>query len=187
MRNLQATPLTFKRLIFTLIIFFAAFFARIWPFGALENNLAWLTFYPAVIFSAIYGGLLSGLISTFLCSISVSSFWWIISSRPFLIEGRDYLGIIIFAVTSIAISVAFEYRKYEYNIAKNALEKAEVANNAKTIFLANMSHELRTPLNAILGYTGLLQKEQETNDKSQEYLRPLRERLYPLDKIRPVE
>ncbi len=38
----------------------------------------------------------------------------------------------------------------------NAIERAEVANNSKTIFLANMSHELRTPLVGILGYSDLL-------------------------------
>ena len=41
------------------------------------------------------------------------------------------------------------------SIAKNMAEKAEAANQAKSVFLSNMSHELRTPLNAILGYTQL--------------------------------
>jgi PAS domain S-box-containing protein len=39
---------------------------------------------------------------------------------------------------------------------REATDRAERANRAKSQFLANMSHELRTPLNAVLGYTELL-------------------------------
>ena len=40
-----------------------------------------------------------------------------------------------------------------------ALEKAEVANKAKSHFLANMSHEIRTPMNAIIGLTYILKRD----------------------------
>ena len=49
-------------------------------------------------------------------------------------------------------------------------EKAESANQAKSLFLANMSHELRTPLNAILGFSQLLQQDLSLNKEQSGYL-----------------
>jgi len=39
---------------------------------------------------------------------------------------------------------------------RDAKEKAERANEAKSVFLAKMSHHLRTPLNAVIGYSEML-------------------------------
>ncbi|MBF0573592.1 MAG: response regulator [Desulfamplus sp.] len=50
-------------------------------------------------------------------------------------------------------------------------EKAEVANKAKSAFLASMSHELRTPLNGILGYTQIMERNGNLQEKELKQLR----------------
>lgn len=50
-------------------------------------------------------------------------------------------------------------RQTEYNQKlKEARNKAEEANQAKSTFLFNMSHDIRTPMNAILGFTSMAKK-----------------------------
>lgn len=48
-------------------------------------------------------------------------------------------------------------------------ERADEANEAKSMFLSNMSHEIRTPMNAIVGMTDILLRE-EQSDSTREYL-----------------
>lgn len=44
---------------------------------------------------------------------------------------------------------------------QEAKERAERANQAKSVFLAKMSHQLRTPLNAVIGYSEILLEDAE--------------------------
>jgi signal transduction histidine kinase len=53
---------------------------------------------------------------------------------------------------------------------KIAQEKAQEANNSKSIFLANMSHEIRTPMNAIIGSGKILLDMKSNTDEQKKYL-----------------
>lgn len=66
-------------------------------------------------------------------------------------------------VTDISDRVEWE------NALVEAKQEAEMASRAKSEFLSSISHELRTPLNAIIGFTQLLQTDQE-NPLSQKQL-----------------
>ena len=71
----------------------------------------------------------------------------------------------------IIISVIFIARyKIRNAVITGELQKAEAANEAKTIFLSKMSHEIRTPMNAIVGLSELAAGHEETPPKIKDYL-----------------
>ena len=55
-------------------------------------------------------------------------------------------------------------------VLENAKNGAEAANRAKSIFLANMTHELRTPMNAVLGFSRLMQNDNNLTIEQREVL-----------------
>lgn len=144
---------------------------RAWPLGSTGTRFPWLTFYPAVMLAAVYGGIISGIIGTFLSCALLAFAWGMVSKEPFFTASPDYIGMIFFIFTCIMISIVAESMRTANRKAKLAQEKAQLANQAKSVFLANMSHELRTPLNAILGYTQLISNEASLPEKEHEYLR----------------
>ena len=151
------------RLVLAVVLVLVAASLRLWPLGGLELRIPWVTFYPAVMASALYGGWGAGMVTT-TCSVMLVYFWSP-TGEPFIDDPGDWLGVAVFSVNCILISAMSEAMHRARERADWAKKQAEAANNAKSTFLANMSHEFRTPLNAILGFSNLLAKSSEIPEK----------------------
>lgn len=73
----------------------------------------------------------------------------------------------------IAVKEDITDRKALESDLRDALERAESGNRAKSEFLAVMSHELRTPLNGVLGYAELLSYSQ-LDEEQREFTQTIR-------------
>jgi len=162
--------LILRRILIALVVVIVASLLRKFLLGSLENKVVWITFYPAVMAAAIFGGFFTGLLSAVIVSIIVIYGWQFFAVTPFINTQADWIGLFVFVLNCIFISAIAEYSRLQQIRATKAKEQADLANKAKSIFLANMSHELRTPLNAILGFTRLMRASADIPDSEQKNL-----------------
>jgi signal transduction histidine kinase len=166
----KIVPWRWQRYIVSVLLITAAASLRIWPLQTLGSRLVWLTFYPAVMVTAIYGGLSAGLLATGLACCIAALLGPMLVGQPFIKDSADWLGLAVFVLTGTMISSVAEAMRRANAKAKRAQDLAEAANKAKSVFLASMSHELRTPLNAILGFSRLLRNDNSISGEQRKTL-----------------
>src|SRR5690242_17042209 len=151
-----------------------------------------ITFFPAVIFSAWFGGFGPGLVATFASAGLVAYLWFVPLLLSHASNPGDVVALLLFVSIGLVISsvsesmhrattqqaaarehaegAARELRDSEQRLRAAlasehaARAEAELANHLKDRFVATVSHELRTPLNALLGWADMLKRNVLTDE-----------------------
>lgn len=82
------------------------------------------------------------------------------------------LSLLIAALFYLFFMKRYHEQQYAEKLQLSAAEAQEVS-EAKTRFLFNMSHYIRTPMNAIMGFTELLNRNLDDQEKARGYLRKI--------------
>jgi PAS domain S-box-containing protein len=110
------------------VLIAAAAALRLWPLQALGARLAWLTFYPAVMVAALFGGFSAGLLGTVLSCLAALFLLPVFVDQPLIRDSLDWLGMAVFFITCTMISGVAEAMRRAEARAKQAKEQLETAN-----------------------------------------------------------
>ncbi|HJW73746.1 MAG TPA: diguanylate cyclase [Geothrix sp.] len=132
---------------------------RIWALHDLGAAIPWLTFYPAVVFAALSGGLIPGLLATTLSCLVVLFGWPLLVEKPYLVTPGDYLRMGLFIVIGVALS----------NITE-AMFRARALLIRSNQALTESEHFIKTIANSLPGLVAYWDKDLRCRFANQSYL-----------------
>ena len=103
----------------------------------------------------------------------LSSDWFVqklISDVDLLTTTQTYKGWFYVLITGILFYVLLKKHLIKIRTAEKLARESE---QLKTAFLQNISHEIRTPMNSIVGFSGLLQEDDISEEQQEKYLKIL--------------
>jgi two-component system, cell cycle sensor histidine kinase and response regulator CckA len=133
---------------------------RVWPLGLLGTTAPFVTFYPAVIVAALYGGIAPGLLATALSAL-MATFFWMEPVGKWEIRGlADWIAVAVFFLSCASIAwIAEALRRTrarsaaaeaEARLAEERNRSAEAVRHAHEILNSHLEH---SPL-AVLEWNG---------------------------------
>ena len=165
-------PAVVRQIVFQVLIAAVAVFA-VYVFtmsltAFVETDVS-TVYLAAVMIAAWRGGLLAGLVATFL-SAGIATYFFLPPVYTFSLKSEGVVELIVFALAAVLVSSLVSARERALIHEQLARNEAEDADRVKDEFLATASHELRTPLTTIKALTRLLMRGEPSDEKRREYL-----------------
>jgi signal transduction histidine kinase/Skp family chaperone for outer membrane proteins len=177
MRPKEDTRSIWRGLLLVIVLVTVAAGVRVWPLHVLGSRLVYVTYYPAVIIAALYGGLSLGLLATIFLFLMTLFLWPLFLGQPVIKEFSDWLGMGVFLVNCMMISGVAEAMRRSRVREKKAMLDLEGRNTELQAARDNLEEEVKKRTAALADANASLEKELVERKRAEGALQEAKEHL----------